>query len=263
MAVSDDFLIYVLDQLSTWSEVTARKMFGGVGLYRDGKMFGLIADDVVYLKVDNSNRDDFLQAGSAPFKPYTDKPPSMSYYEVPSEVLEEPEELVKWAKRSLTIQKKKKSDFSHWFIDLSQEKNMEKPCLNNQNEYPDDDVLSRYLGKVKNTWDSFMNLLKESYPLFSGEWRYYRDGKSWLFKVTKRKKTICWVSIYPNQFKTTFYFDDKAEDLITKSKLKREYIDQFLNGKRYEKIRAITVEIKKSADLNTTKTLIEIKEQLK
>jgi len=47
MPISDEFLEYVLDLLSAWGGVTARKMFGGAGLYRDEKMFGLIADDVV------------------------------------------------------------------------------------------------------------------------------------------------------------------------------------------------------------------------
>jgi hypothetical protein len=140
---------------------------------------------------------------------------------------------------------------------------MEKPCLNDHNEFPNDEVLSRYLGKVKTTWDLFNNFLSENYPSFSGEWRYYRDGKSWLYKLTKKKKTICWVSIYPNKFKTTFYFSDKVENLITRSNLDQAYMDQFINGKRYGKIRGITVEIKKSTDLNPTKTLIEIKEQLK
>ena len=140
---------------------------------------------------------------------------------------------------------------------------MEKPCLNDKNEYPNDEFLSRYLGKVKNTWDSFVDLLDESYPSFSREWRYYKDGKNWLYKITKKKKTICWISIYNNKFKTTFYFSDKAEKLIITSKLKNTYIYQFIHGKKYGKIRGITVEIKKLTDLNTKKTLIEIKEQVK
>ena len=107
MSVSDEFLTYVLDQLSGWGNVTARKMFGGVGIYRDGKMFGLIAEDVAYLKVDDSNLEEFVQAGSSPFKPYPDKPTTMSYFEIPPEVLEDADELTKWAKRSLDIQKKK------------------------------------------------------------------------------------------------------------------------------------------------------------
>ncbi|MBN2590554.1 MAG: DUF3788 family protein [Sedimentisphaerales bacterium] len=140
---------------------------------------------------------------------------------------------------------------------------MDKPCLNDKDEFPDDEVLSRYLGKTKTVWDSFMEFLNESYPSFTGEWRYYNDGKSWLYKLTKKKKTISWISVWDNMFKTTFYFPDKAEDLIVNSKLKKEYKDKFVNGKKYGKIRGITVEIKKPADLATTKKLIEIKEQLK
>ena len=140
---------------------------------------------------------------------------------------------------------------------------MEKPCLNVKEEFPDDKVLNRCLGKVKNTWDSFIEFINESYPSFSGQWRYYKDGKSWLYKITKKKKTICWVSVYSNKFKTTFYFPDKAEDLITASKLRKQYIDQFVHGKRYGKIRGITVDVNKPVDLNSAKKLIEIKEQVK
>jgi DNA transformation protein len=108
MSVSDEFLEYVLDQFSSWGGVTARKMFGGAGLYRDGKMFGLIADDVAYLKADDSNREAFVQAGSLPFKPYPDKSTTMPYFEIPTDVLEDGEELIIWAGRSLAIQKKGK-----------------------------------------------------------------------------------------------------------------------------------------------------------
>lgn len=108
MSLSDEFLSYVLDLFNEWGNVSIRKMFGGAGLYRDGRIFGLIADDIVYLKVDDSNREMFIQAGSSPFKPYPDKDTVMSYYEVPPDILEDPEDLVEWAKRSLAIQNKKK-----------------------------------------------------------------------------------------------------------------------------------------------------------
>ncbi len=110
MAVSDSFINYVLDQLSLWGGVSVRRMFGGAGLYRDGRMFGLIADDVAYLKVDDSNRADFVKAGSFPFNPYPEKAKTtvMSYYTVPLEVLEDREELSRWARRSLAIQARKR-----------------------------------------------------------------------------------------------------------------------------------------------------------
>ncbi len=108
MAVSDEFVDYVIDQLSAWADVSVRKMFGGAGLYCDRTMFGLIADDVAYLKVDDSNRHDFLQAGSTPFKPFPDKDTVMPYYEIPADVLEDRDKLATWAQRSLTIAQKKK-----------------------------------------------------------------------------------------------------------------------------------------------------------
>lgn len=109
MAVTDQFMSFVLDQFSGWGEVSVRRMFGGAGLYRDGKIFGLIADDVVYLKVDDSNRDDFVKAGSAPFNPYAEsgRGSAFSYYEVPPDVIENRCELSAWAQRSLDIQKKR------------------------------------------------------------------------------------------------------------------------------------------------------------
>ena len=110
MAVSDEFIDYVIDQLAAWNEVSARRMFGGAGLNCEGKMFGLIADDVAYLKVDDSNREDFIKAGSSPFNPYPDKVKTavMSYYEIPADVLENPDELARWAGRSLAIARNKK-----------------------------------------------------------------------------------------------------------------------------------------------------------
>lgn len=110
MPISDEFVHYVIDQLAGWGNVSSRKMFGGAGLYCDGTMFGLIADDVAYLKVDDSNRDDFVKAGSSPFNPYPDKVKTtvMSYYEIPVDVLENNEKLAKWAQQSLTIAKKEK-----------------------------------------------------------------------------------------------------------------------------------------------------------
>jgi DNA transformation protein len=108
MAVSDEFIEYIIGQFAAWADVSAHRMFGGAGLYCDGTMFGLIADDVAYLKVDDSNRDDFLQAGSSPFQPYPDKKETMSYYEIPADVLENPDQLAAWAERSLAIARKKK-----------------------------------------------------------------------------------------------------------------------------------------------------------
>jgi DNA transformation protein and related proteins len=109
MPVSDEFLNFILDQLSDWGEVSARRMFGGAGLYREGRIFGVVADNVAYLKVDDETREDFVKAGSAPFNPYPEKNKAvvLSYYEIPPDVLEDRDELCRWAQRALEIQEKK------------------------------------------------------------------------------------------------------------------------------------------------------------
>jgi DNA transformation protein and related proteins len=104
VAVSSDFLAYVLDQLAGLGGVSSKRMFGGAGLYCDEFFFGLISEDVLYLRVDDSNREDFASRGMAQFKPYADRPHlSMNYYETPAEVLEDARQLAEWASRSVAV----------------------------------------------------------------------------------------------------------------------------------------------------------------
>jgi DNA transformation protein len=107
--VSDGYLEYVIDQLGAFGDTTPRRMFGGVGLFRDGLMFGLIAGDVFYLKVDDTNRGDYEGAGMEPFRPW-EKSIVMSYYQVPEEVLEDLETLRTWAERSFAVARRKAAE---------------------------------------------------------------------------------------------------------------------------------------------------------
>jgi DNA transformation protein and related proteins len=101
MSVSRDYLEYVVDQLASFA-VVARRMFGGVGLYSQELFFGLIDDDTLYLKVDDTNRDDYTSRGCEPFRPFADVA-SMSYFRVPPDVLEDADELAAWARKSLHV----------------------------------------------------------------------------------------------------------------------------------------------------------------
>lgn len=101
LRVSDAFKSFVLDQLADLGDVTSRSMFGGVGLYHRGVFFGIIARDVLYLKVDDRNRQDFERAGMKPFKPYPHRPATMQYYAVPVDVLESSVDLAAWARKSI------------------------------------------------------------------------------------------------------------------------------------------------------------------
>lgn len=98
------YVEYVLEQLAPLGRVRARGMFGGHGLYCDELFFALVASDMLYFKVDDANRAMFEAHGKGPFVPFTDKPDlTMQYYEVPADVIEDPEELASWARAAVDV----------------------------------------------------------------------------------------------------------------------------------------------------------------
>ena len=110
MAVSESFRTFVLDQLGrVVPRIRARSMFGGVGIYSGEVFFALIAGDMLYFKVDDSNRSDFEARDMGPFLPFGDERDKMQYYQVPAELLEDPDALRPWAEKSIAVAATKKS----------------------------------------------------------------------------------------------------------------------------------------------------------
>ena len=103
MAVTDSFVEFVLEQLEPVGAITPKRMFGGVGVYAGDLFFALLDNDVLYLKVDDSNRADFEAAGAGPFRPYGPGGEVMQYYEVPVGVLENSAELTTWARKAIDV----------------------------------------------------------------------------------------------------------------------------------------------------------------
>lgn len=107
------FAQYVQDDLLAEFDVRARAMFGGYGVYKDGIFFGLIADDELYFKVDETNKVIYQKYGSEPFT-YSkgkNKPVTMNYYVVPADIIEDEKTLLQWANTAYeiaTIAKKSK-----------------------------------------------------------------------------------------------------------------------------------------------------------
>jgi len=97
MAVTAGFRVYALEQLGRHAPgARARAMFGGVSISSNEGTFALIADDVVYLKGDARNREQFQAAGWPPFRPFGAEGSTMGYYAVPGELLEDAESLAPW-----------------------------------------------------------------------------------------------------------------------------------------------------------------------
>jgi DNA transformation protein and related proteins len=102
MSVSHGYRTYIIEQLGMLPALSTRRMFGGLGLYSGDWFFALIDDDVLYFKVDDANRADYLSRGMKAFMPFPGQP-SLGYFQVPVDVIEEAEELARWAQRSVEV----------------------------------------------------------------------------------------------------------------------------------------------------------------
>lgn len=100
----ESFKEFVLDQLAALPELRAKAMFGGHGLYSGKHFFGLLAEGRIYFKVNATTRAAYEACGMTPFTyEMKGRPLTMSYYEVPPEVLEDRHEAVMWANQAIQI----------------------------------------------------------------------------------------------------------------------------------------------------------------
>jgi hypothetical protein len=146
---------------------------------------------------------------------------------------------------------------------ISETNEMELPLLSDKDQYPAEEVISSNIGKTWTIWQSLFQYLHADHPDISEEWRYYNDGKSWLMKVTRKGKTIFWLSVIKGSFLITFYFTDRAEEAINKSSISDELKEQFSNGKKYSKIRGLTIKFKNKKDIEYFKAMLVLKLSIK
>jgi len=103
MGTSDGFGEFLCEQLAPLGRVTLRRMFGKTGVFCGGVMFGMVTDDTLYFRVDDHNREIFKEAADAPPLNYAKggRAIDLSFWRAPERLLDEPEELVAWARAAL------------------------------------------------------------------------------------------------------------------------------------------------------------------
>ena len=136
---------------------------------------------------------------------------------------------------------------------------MEESVFSNKEIHPSEDLILSHLRLLKPIWIELFHKLHQDYPDIIGEWKYYNDGKSWLQKNSYKKKTMFWLSVQKDSFRTTFYLNEKAASAIAESNLPAKLKDQFINGKRFNKIRGLTIQFKRKSDIKHFFKVLEIK----
>lgn len=107
---SSGYANYILDLLLPQGNIKVRKMFGGFGIYKNNIFFALIANNILYFKVDSANQSDYESFGSKPFS-YANKNNkiiSLSYWEVPIDILENRDRLEEWVDNAIQAARRAK-----------------------------------------------------------------------------------------------------------------------------------------------------------
>jgi len=103
MVASDSFADFLREQLAPLGHITLRRMFGKTGVFCDAFMLGMVRDDVLYLRVDDDNREAFKEAASFPPLDYEKKGGSidLSFWRAPERLFDDADEFVAWARLAL------------------------------------------------------------------------------------------------------------------------------------------------------------------
>jgi len=114
MAADDSFHAFVKELFEGMGPVQIRRMFGGAGVFRDGLMFGLLANDTIHIKAnDDALKNELIAEGSGPFVwvpasgPRKGEQVDLGYWRLPDVALDDPDEAVKWGRKAFALAKAK------------------------------------------------------------------------------------------------------------------------------------------------------------
>jgi DNA transformation protein len=112
MAVSESLVALVKELLEPFGHITLKRMFSGAGVYCDGVIFALILRDTLHFKVDDDNRAAYEAEGMTPFT-YQARGKTVemgAYWRVPERLLDEPDEMLQWARAALSAGRRAAAD---------------------------------------------------------------------------------------------------------------------------------------------------------
>lgn len=103
MVASAEFSEFLRQQLAQIGTVTTRRMFGKSGVFCDGVMLGMVTENTLYFRVDDLNRQMFKESEVFPPLNYVKRGNAidLSFWRVPERLLDEPDELLAWARAAL------------------------------------------------------------------------------------------------------------------------------------------------------------------
>jgi DNA transformation protein len=94
---------YVVEQLGFLGRISSRAIFGGIGVFHEERLLGIVIEGALYLHTGETNLNDYVSRGMSQFKPYPNAfDLTTDHHRVPADVLSDGEQLKLWGKRALS-----------------------------------------------------------------------------------------------------------------------------------------------------------------
>ncbi|MGQ8338580.1 DUF3788 family protein [Sunxiuqinia sp. A32] len=140
---------------------------------------------------------------------------------------------------------------------------MEIRELTSEEILPTDEIVFSIIGDKEVIWEQTFSYLNKISSDITLHWNYYKDGKVWMLKTLRKKKTLFWIRLLNSTFRIAFWFAEKYEKEITKSDLSEKLKHDYLNAQAFNRSRCIYIDVESSDDLEEIKKLIDLKLKLK
>jgi len=140
---------------------------------------------------------------------------------------------------------------------------METLLLRDQNVKPDKEVLANALGKSYGVFEELMEIITDTKYGLDPQWNFYKDGKAWFCKVCFKKKTVFWLSVWENFFKTAFYFTEKTGSGIKELDINESIKKNFACMKHIGKLIPLVINMERKEQIKDLIRIIEYKKSLK
>lgn len=140
---------------------------------------------------------------------------------------------------------------------------METPLLRDQQIPPSGEVIEYALKSGFPVFKKFMEIITTPEYGLIPEWNYYRDGKAWLCKVTFRKKTVFWLSVWGGYFKIAFYFVGRYCQGIEELDIDEKIKDDFKSRNSIGRLHPLILDISNMEHIGDAIKIIDYKKRLK
>ena len=137
---------------------------------------------------------------------------------------------------------------------------METQLLREPEIFPSKEILKNALGKVYDVLEELEAILTQDKYTITLDWHYYKDSKSWLCKVSHKKKTVFWLSVWDGFFQTSFFFLERHLEGIAALQIKE---NSFKMEKEWGKMIPLIFKIYKYDQLEDLFKVVEFKKKSK